>query len=372
MSTVLHAADSAEFLGLVPTLAGFTPRESIVLLPFTGSRTHGAMRIDFPHDDAVLDDYVDGVIGLVSRVRGTDAIAIVVYTDETAQRTRDGVVLPLTVVVDELLGLARDLGLRIVDALCVTAHGWASYLHDAPELRSTTEIPSAPAVPGVADVSGDQESGAALPPVDLAERERVGRALRDLTDVLMHGGGTPIGRVNPQALAASELLDDLPLFFESLLECPENPPPFATAALLWCLDRPRYRDVAALQWATNLATGMRTLDAQLAYATSGAIVPDDLGDVFLGRGPRPDTDRLAIALTVVRNAAARAPRASRPAPLTVAAWLCWALGRSTHASHHLRLVAEIDPDYSLAALLRTMVNSALLPEWSFRRGDITA
>jgi hypothetical protein len=99
-------------------------------------------------------------------------------------------------------------------------------------------------------------------------------------------------------------------------------------------------------------------------------VPDDLGALFLGRGPAPDADRLRRALRLARAVAARAPRASRPGPLTVAAWLSWALGRSSHAAHYLDLVAEIDPRYGLAALLRTMVDAAMLPEWAFRRGAV--
>ncbi|WP_426185371.1 DUF4192 family protein [Microbacterium sp. TWP3-1-2b2] len=371
MNTVLRATDSAEFLGLVPALAGFTPRQSIVLLPFRHSRAHGAMRIDLPHDDAELDDYVDTAIGLVSRVSGTDAVAVVVYTDEPPQHTPDGIVLPSSVVVDELLGLAADLGLRIVDALCVTPEGWASFLHDEPVLRAVDEIPQPAPIPGVADVSGDQDSGSALPVVDLAEKERVGRALLDISDMLAHEHLAPSDhtRTNPQAIAASVLLDDLPLFFEDLLDSPENLPPFATAALLWCMERPRYRDVALLQWATDLPTGERALSAQLAYAEGATTVPDDLGAVFLGRGPRPDVDRLKVALTIARNVAARAPRASRPAPLTAAAWLSWALGRSSHAAHYLRLVGEIDPGYSLACLIGSMINAAMLPEWSLHRGD---
>ncbi|WP_036280176.1 DUF4192 family protein [Microbacterium sp. CH12i] len=94
MNTVLRATDSAEFLALVPALAGFTPRQSIVLLPFQRSRAHGAMRIDLPHSDADLEHYVDTAIGLVSRVAGTDAVAVVVYTDEAPQQTPDGIVLP--------------------------------------------------------------------------------------------------------------------------------------------------------------------------------------------------------------------------------------------------------------------------------------
>lgn len=371
MNTVLRATDSAEFLAMVPALAGFTPRQSIVLLPFQHSRAHGAMRIDLPHAEVELDDYVDTAIGLISRIVGTDAVAVVVYTDEAPQQTPDGIVLPTSVVVDELLGLASDLGLGIVDALCVTPDGWSSYLHHDPILHPNDDIPTAPAMPGISDVSGDQGAGASLPVVDLAEKERVGLALRELSDVLAHDPEIGSRRENPQALAASLLLDDLPAFFEDLLDAPENQAPFVTAALLWCLDRPRFRDVALVQWATDVSVGLRTLDAQLSYAAGGTSIPGDLGDVFLGRGPHPDPDRLRVALTVVRNAAARAPRASRPAPLTAAAWLSWALGRSTHAAHYLRLATEIEPSYSLALLLRTMVNAAILPEWTFRRGAST-
>lgn len=326
------------------------------------------MRIDLPHDGIDLEEYVDTAIGLVSRVTGTDALAIVVYTEEYPQRTPDGIVLPATVVVDELLNLAVDLGLHIVDALCVTPDGWASYLHEEPVIHQNHDIPSPPPLPGIADVTGDQDAGADLPIVDLAEKERVGRALRDLTNVLAHEQPLGSERDNPQAIAASTLLDDLPAFFEMLLETPENLPPFVSATLLWCLDRPRYRDVALLQWASDLPTGMRALQAQLAYADDGTAVSSDLGNVLIGQGKAPDPDRLKVALTIVRNVAARAPRASRPAPLTLAAWLSWALGRSTHAAYCLNAVAEIDPAYSLARLIDTMINTAVLPEWTFRRG----
>lgn len=371
MNTVLRATDSAEFLGLVPSLAGFTPRRSIVLLPFQRSRAHGAMRIDLPRDGVDLDEYVDTAIGLVSQVRGTDAVAVVVYTDEAPQHTPDGIVLPSSIVVDELLGLSEDLGMHIVDALCVTPEGWASYLHDEPTLHPIADIPAPVSIPGLADVAGDQDSGTALPVVDLAEKERVGRALLEISDLLAHEhlGLSDRARTNPQAIAASVVLEDLPRFFEDLLDSPENLPPFATAALLWCMQRPRYRDVALLQWATDLRTGKRALTAQLAYAAGGTTVPDHLGEIFLGRGPRPDVDRLRVALTIARGAAARAPRASRPAPLTAAAWLSWALGRSSHAAHYLRLVSEIDPEYSFACLIGSMINAALLPQWSFHRGE---
>lgn len=368
MTTVLHASDSAEFLGVVPSLAGFTPRDSIVLLPFRGSRAHGAMRLDLPRD-VDLGDFADATVALVSRVTATDAVAIVVYTDESPLTTRDGLVLPEAVAVDALLECAEEAGLRIVDALCVTPCGWSSYLDDDPELGALAEIPGPPSIPGFEEVQGDQLSGTELPPVDLAEKERVGTALRDLGAVLERDAVGPLtGAANPQALAAAVILDDLTAFFEMVLDGPDELPPFATAALLWCFERPIFRDVALTQWATDEEGGIRALDAQLAYSRTGAIVPDELGGVFLGRGERPDAERLHAALSVVRHAAARAPKASRPGPLTAAAWLSWALGRSSHAHHYIGLARRIDPEYGLAALLSSLLDAAILPEWAFRRG----
>ncbi|WP_341946447.1 DUF4192 family protein [Microbacterium sp. LWH11-1.2] len=372
MTTVLRASDSTDFLRVVPALAGFTPRQSIVLLPFRGTRTYGAMRLDLPDDGISLEEYADAAVGLVSRVEGTDAVALVVYTDAEAHPTRDGLVLPFAVEVDELLGCAEDAGLRVVDALCVTPAGWSSYLVDEPVIGLLSDIGTSPALPSEGDVSGDQFAGVDLPPSDLAEKERVGRALLELTEMLcLDRCGALTGRENPMAIAALVMLEDVPAFFESVLRTPEDLPPFATAALLWSLNRPLLRDVAIAQWATDLAGGMRTLAAQLAFAGSGTTVPDDLGQVFLGRGPAPDLDRLRLALSVVRRAAAQAPRAYRPAPLTAAAWLSWALGRSTHAGRYLEMVRDIDPQYGLAALLETMIGGALLPEWAFRRGPAT-
>jgi hypothetical protein len=339
-----------------------------VLLPFRGTRTDGAMRLDLPHEETDLELYADAAVGLVARVSGTDAVALVVYTDEESHPTRDGLILPHAVAVDELLGCAEDAGLRVVDALCVTPSGWSSYIDDEPELGPLTQICTPPDLPPMADVSGDQNVGADLPNVDLAEKERVGSASIELAALLdQKGRGRLTARQTPQLIAALVLLDDVPAFFESVLAAPDDLPPFATAALLWCLEHPLLRDVAIAQWATDLAGGIRTLDAQTAFAESGVMVPDEVGEVFLGRGPAPDTERLRCALSAVREAAARAPRHARPAPLTVAAWLSWALGRASHAGRYLELVREIDPRYSLAALLETMIGGAMLPEWAFRR-----
>lgn len=366
MTTVLRASDSAQFLSIVPSLAGFTPRESLVLLPFTGSRTAGAMRLDLPDDAASIEEYADAAIGLISRVHHTDAVALVIYTGREAQTTPDGLVLPFAVAVDELLGRASDAGLRIVDALCVLSAGWSSYLEEAPEIGACPG--THPGAAGLRDVSGDQWAGTEAPQVDPVDEKRVGRALEDLDEMLAEDSRDGLtGTEHPESIAALMMLEDVPAFFEAVLSAPEALPPFAVAALLWCLDRPLFRDVALTQWATDLAGGVRTLEAQILFARAAVDVPDDIGDLFLGRGPSPDPRRLRDALLAVRRAAAFAPRFARCGPLTAAAWLSWALGRATHASHYLQEARAIDPEYGLAALLETMISAAVLPEWAFRR-----
>ncbi|WP_314854580.1 DUF4192 family protein, partial [uncultured Microbacterium sp.] len=53
MSLTVKAADAAQFLSLVPRLLGFTPTQSLVLVPMARGRSLGAMRLDLPHEDLV-------------------------------------------------------------------------------------------------------------------------------------------------------------------------------------------------------------------------------------------------------------------------------------------------------------------------------
>ncbi|MFP1601205.1 DUF4192 family protein [Microbacterium sp. 2216-1] len=370
MTTIIHATHPAEFLGLVPALAGFTPRQSLVLLPFQGSRTRGAMRIDLPVDGADADDFAHAALQALLQVQNVDATALVAYTDSPAQSVPDGMLLPHLATVEAVLDIATQAGLRIVEALCVTPDGWSDYLAEDPALHPLDSIPRPDGVPGVGDVSGDQTAGADLPPSNLVEREQVGRALRELDHILEQnrlGQGQTLGTQNPLALITAEgVLDDLPAFAEELLEMPSDDDAYGCAALLWCLNRPVLRDAVLVQWATDLAMGEYALDSQLQFAAGSGSVPDAVGQVFLGKGPRPDADRLGCALQVVRSAAARAPRGAKVGALTAAAWLAWALGRSSHAGAYVDQALAIDPEHSMASLISTMLSSGMLPEWALK------
>lgn len=398
MTTIVHAAGAAELLAAIPVLTGFTPRDSVVLLPFRRSRTAGALRFDLPPDPAhdpapdpahdpapgpalaeppgrsaaaTVEEFAATAIGLACRIPDTDAVAIAVYTDTgsgTGVRA-DGP--PAAPLVEQLIRCAEACGLHVVEALHVGDGSWSDYRDPTAPPHPLSEIPALPPVPGFAGPAPDQFSGTELPTPGLLATEAVGRALIALERVL--GPAAPhraaparSERIDPRAHEAALLLDDLPAFLEEALNAPESASPFATAGLIWILNRPALRDVALVQWASSIDQGDRALAAQLSHGATGRAVPADVGGVLIGRGARPDADRLGVALTLLRHTVALCPRPVRGGPLAAAAWLSWAIGRSTHAARYLDQAQEVDPALTFARLLRGVVEAGMLPDWAFR------
>lgn len=372
MTTIVKAADAASFLSLVPRLLGYQPSRSLVMVPFEGTRSIGAMRFDLPEDPDDVDGFAATVVGMVCRLPDADAVAAVVCTDARF----DGGGMPHAGLFDALERRADESGLRMGDALCLAPDGWGSRFDAAlpPGGRALTELDAVP--PGTEDlemVAGDQGSGAELPATGLVEQERVGRALIALTRAvgILNGsddddGTDGGGRVDPRALAAACALDDLPALFEDALSWPvDNLSPFDAATVAWCLDRPALRDVALVQWAGTMADGDTALEAQLRWE-SGEEYPGDLAMRMWGEGERPDVARLARALELSRHVAALAPRASRPGTLSLCAWLSWSLGRSTHADVYASAACEIEPDHGLSEIVKSFVQAGHLPDWAFR------
>ncbi len=375
MTTIIKAAGAAQFLSLVPQLLGFTPSRSLVLVPFAGKRSLGAMRLDLPPHEADVDAFASTCIGMVCRIPDAEAMAAIVYTDEDFDQDRP----PRDDLARALVSRADACGLGVTDALCVGDDAWGSYLDpQCPPLGRPLQDLQLPPRVDLPAVVGDQSSGAQLPVVDLVEKERVGRALRSLESSIRLLCGDEGGhadrseeasppRIDPEALAAACLLDDLPALFEDSLRAdPATLDAYRAAALVWCLARPAVRDVALVQWCSGFAAGDEALDAQLRWE-GGEAYPDRLAQRMWGEGERPDITRLETALELVRHVAAAAPRAQRPGALAVCAWLSWALGRSTHAEHYAAAAREIEPAHGLSGIVLSFVAAGHLPDWAFHR-----
>lgn len=381
MTTIVKAADAAEFLSLVPRMLGYLPSRSLVLIPFAGSRSLGAMRFDLPPDDDTADSFAATAIGMVCRLPDADAVAAIAYTE-----TRfEGTWMPHPALFDALERRVDESGLRVADLLCVAADGWGSVFDaDLPSGgRPLAELDARPpSAGGAREVEGDQTSGTDLPKAGLLDTEAVGRALLAFAravDMLCgegRGRGEPAAggeasvideeRIDPHALAAASAIDDLPSLLEdALLWQLDDLAPYDAAVLVWCLARPSLRDVALVQWCGTLGDGDDALEAQVRWE-SGEEYPERLAMRMWGEGERPDIDRLEHALALARQLAALAPRASRAGALAMCAWLSWALGRSTHADAYAREALEIEPEHGLSEIVRSFVHAGHLPDWAFR------
>ncbi len=372
MSTIVRAADAADFLSVLPHLLGCTPRQSVVLVPMAHGRTLGAMRVDLPADE-VASTAAASIVGMVCRVVDVEAVMLVVYTDAAA-----GHDLPHRGVASALLTRARECGLPVVDALVVAGNGWGSYLdddvpvggHSLESIAARDDLPLA-ATPWGA-VASDQSAGARLPAPAAGQRRGVAQALRSLEAALEAICGIPRvagdddSRIDPAALQAACELDDLPeLFEQSLAWDPAALTPMQAAMLGWCLARPALRDVALVQWASDVAGGDAAMEAQRRWE-DGAEYPSDLASVMWGEGSRPDAVRLQTALDLARQVAAVIPKRRRAGALSVCGWLAWALGRSTHADHYATDALRCEPAHGLAEIVRSFVAAGHLPDWAFR------
>lgn len=376
MSITVKAADAAQFLTLVPRLLGFVPTRSLVLVPMTGGRSLGAMRLDLPAEE-MTDAVAATAVGMLCRIGEADSLVAVVYTDDRVDASGAGVsALPYRGLMEALDARADACGLRVIDALTVAGDGWGSHFdpalppggHPLDRLRARAPIPGTGGL-GPAP-SGDQASGAKLPAVDSATRAQVSQAFRSLSAALEAICGIPAvtkttARVDPAALEAACELDDLPTLFEDALTWSAELPPMRAAMLGWCLARPSLRDIALVQWASDQSGGDTAMEAQRRWE-DGEEYPVALASIMWGEGPRPAPARLEGALELIRSVAARMPRAQRPGPLALCAWVSWALGRSSHAERYAAMALKIDAEHGLAAIVRSFVQAGHLPDWAFR------
>lgn len=331
---VIKATSAADFLGLVPALVGCTPSCSIVAIPFAGSRTIGAARFDLNPtlDPATL---ASAIVGVICRVPAADGFAVVVYTDEAGEASQG--------LVSALLACADKCGLVVADALYVARDGWGSYMADD-KPRPLSEINTALAEDRPA--AADQHAGTEIPAADPDRLDAVTTAFEDfgLGDV-----------AEADWIALGEVAVTTPA---------EEIDPLDAVCLIFALSRPALRDIALVQWATNQAGGERAAEAQAEWER-GQEYPTDLAAIMWGDAPRPDATRLTAALATVRHLVALTPQPLRAGLLATAAWLSWALGRSTHAADFTHQALTAEPGHGLAEIVDSFARASHLPSWAF-------
>lgn len=382
MHTIVKASDRADFLALVPQLVGFSPEDSLVLVAFRGKRTCGALRVGLPACDAasVHKRMANTLFGMLCKIPGADAVVPVVYTSESAEESQAP---PRSALVETVTRRAALSGFAVKDALFVARDGWGTYLdpgeavaHPLHEIASSNVLGQVP----VSERSSlmRPEALARLPESGLAERERVGVALRRLE--------------RRQQAEPQEDDEDLVLVHPlDLAECSLTSPvdtlgPELIAALLLVVTSPANRDAMTLQYAFGRAVGEKAFAVNLAFAAAqratglsmdelvaaqiaagrGRSDSDLVGDLMMGHSrQRPSVDRVESAIALLKKCTSLAPQRCRPAPLCMLAWLSWSLGRGSAAGLFLDAALSIDPGYGMARVLTAMFGTGLLPEWAF-------
>lgn len=345
MTATFKAKSAADLLSAIPTMAGYNPADSVVIMPFCGTSSVGLFRFDLPLSDPA--QFAATALGIVCRLEEATGMMVVIYAVD-----RDGE--PGNHDFTEL-GAAMTLcadacGLDIGDLLFVFRNGWFG-LEDT-EVHSHDEIGDPPDVGG-SKPKANQSAGTRLPRVDRARMSAVRSALAQID--------TDLASTAPSAVI--DRLENVHDLFESVIESAQGEVE-DDAMLLWILGRPSLRDVALSQWCHGADAAAETLQNQLNWLEG---IPYPPVDVFLmGEGKAPDVDRLRAALKRLRHLAASASGRDRAAPLACAAWISWALGLSTHADAYAKRALKAQPSHGLSQIIETMCVNGHLPEflWS--------
>lgn len=367
MTTIITAHGAHDFLALVPSLAGFTPRDSIVLVAFRGNRTCGALRIDLPGENApapVRKAFATTMLGMVCKIPDVDAVVPVVYTDDTFEQYAGP---PRRALIANLTTRARHGGFLVRDALCVARDAWGSYLDDGPrrgrplDLIAEAEARQSQSMPGERPPLADLDAESTFEQADAVGCEQVTTkfealsALRDSAELL------------PALYWEYNFDGDAVAFADGLLEPGGGDERTNDAALLaFLVQSPAVRDTVLMTWCWGTTAGDESALTQRMYA-AGEDISAMPGAGALGGWdmPRPDPRRIRLAIALLKFVTARVPVSARPPLLTMIGWLYWALGGGSVAGRWVEQAQAVDPGYGLADLLDTMLNAGHLPEWAF-------
>jgi hypothetical protein len=388
MPEIIRAESTADFLAMVPGLAGFSPQNSLVCVPFAGRRTvPGLLRIDLPERRRKADyrKIVSYVVGVLSRMPGIDRVDPVIYTDSGFASERG---IPWVGLGRALIDGLVNAGFHIGQAACVASDGWGSYLEAAhrAEGHPLSEIASSDIGARMAEARGGPVGGVLddVEMVDAAEDERaeIARLIEVIREEVRRQDGSVI-----ESLDAKAELDPVS-WLEYCLERVDALDDADRAMLLLFAESPPVRDQFAVQVAFGRAVGQSVMIDNLLYnarrqATGRSmdeLVADDLaagerpfvdaGSLLLGRtATRPDVARVTSGIRLFHDAIAVAPDDLRPSALCVLAWLHWSLGRGSAAGYLIDRALDLDPDHGMAAILATIFDAGMIPEWAFARED---
>lgn len=361
MSPIVKAKRPAEFLVALPRMLGYTPVQSILVQTFVARRTAASLRVDLPPLDASskenapqrMQATADGIMRLISRVPGVDAVLLVVYSDESASAEE---VAPRAELIDQIVSRMASAGLGIIDALHTAGDSWVSYLDS--EQGTLTELNTARlrAELDEFEPTGAQprhsQGAAPIEPAPDDDRRSVSEAAQRISQDVQERD-----RLWQTQVA-------LRLWNDAAESVPAELPSDVVAALLWSLRDKGVRDCALMQLVWGIEAG-ESAARDTENLHRGVPVPQgSVLETFVGEGrAAPNALRVEAAVRMLRHLISLAPQPWQLAPFTLLAWLEWARGSGSAAGDYLDQALRIGPGYELARLFQQMIGTGRVPDW---------
>ena len=310
---LVRLTSPGDIVATIPSLCGFLPQESVVVLSLRGPRKRLGLtvRLDLPPPE-VQDE---AARLLASRVADDGASAAVVAVYGELRRPE---------LVDLVTAHLGERGVEVSEALHVDAGRWTSYACTGPCCPGEgSQVPAPPALVG-------------------AEQALDGRAVLPSRDALVRSLAPPVllrAQECAQALERGEVERSRRIAAEG-----------AEAVRADDLQQAR-RLLDAVAHGSSLGTGDA---ARIAVALHDVRVRDEVATWALKRSD---------ALLALLEQVARACVPPYDAPVcAVLAWVAYARGDGSRVNVGLDRALASDPAYSLALLLRTALDGAVPPQ----------
>jgi hypothetical protein len=310
------ARSPEDLLALAPVLLGFHPAESVVMLTFGAARSPHA-RCDLPHVSEELSERREALDALAesllepARRHRVRTIVLLLYSDD--RRSAEA-------CWHRLRRECKEAGIKVVEALRMASGRYYPLLGGDGQLRET----------GI--------------PVDLGGHPFLAQAVLDGT-LILDSREELISTVAPDPAAQAQIAEEV------AVRHARAPVPVRRPDLL------REGRWARSLVAGHVAAGSVPDDADLArllWMMQAVRVRDAAWSLITREAAREH-----VALWT--HAARRAPHRLAAAPAALLCWAAWMAGDGALAWGALDRCTDADPDYSMAVLLRTIVENAVDP-----------
>jgi hypothetical protein len=314
---VARLSGPGEILAVLPSLCGFPPQESLVLLSLRGPRKRLGLtaRVDLPPPDAE-----DGLASVCADRMAADGASCVVVVVLSERGRRED-------LVQAVQGALAERGVTVLEVLHVAAGRWTSYACEGSCCPvEGTPVPAAPPVLGLVQAEQVASGRVVLP-----SREELVRSLAPPVLLAATAAGQHLERAT-QAWLRSRAEHGAVAVRRSTLE--------HVQALL---DRVASGAAVGPAEAAAVAVGLADVHARDAVATLILTREDEL---------------LPLLVQVARQVV---PPDDAPV-CTLVAWTAYARGDGALANVALDRALAGRPDYSLALLLRSCLDGGVHPD----------